>query len=116
MSCCSNFFSVMLDHCGVLLGGLPGCCGSCWRKLSTAVVTRRPPGTCVRSALGKARRRSASSRHRGVGCRCAPRPGDRPAGSGTTSRPAPRSPTTTRSNSDFPARCRQPMQVRMLPP
>src|SRR3954449_4874766 len=88
------------------------CCESEATYSSTAEVSSRP---CARRARGNARRRSASSRHPVVGCRCAPRPGARPAGSGMTSRPAPRSPATTRSNSRFSARCRHPMHVRTLP-
>jgi hypothetical protein len=89
---------------------------SCRMNSSSAVVASLLPESCVLRALGRARRRIASSRHSVVGCRCAPRPGARPAGSGTTSRPAPRSPATTRSNSSFVARCRQPTHVRTLPP
>src|SRR3954451_7782668 len=102
------------DCCaGLLLGPVAG---HCWRatKSSPAAVASRFPELSVLRALGKARRRNASSRHSAVGCRCAPRPGARPAGSGTTSRPAPRSLATTRSNSNFVARCRHPTQVRTL--
>ena len=83
------------------------------RTSTASAVVSSPSGTF--RARGNARRRSASPRHSAVGCRCAPRPGARPAGSGTTSRPAPRSPATTRSNSRFAARCRHPTQVRTGP-
>jgi hypothetical protein len=65
-----------------------------------------PPGR--RSALAKARRRSAACRHSGVGCRDAPRPGSIRRGSGT------RVPcrATTRSSSVTGARVRHPTQVR----
>ena len=43
----------------------------------------RTPASC-RRARAKARLRSASARHSAVGCRCAPRPGAVPFGSGTT--------------------------------
>ena len=46
--------------------------------VSAGQPARRPGGP-----VAKARRRSASSRHSGVGCRCAPRPGSRaPSGPG----------------------------------
>ena len=46
-----------------------------------------------------------------MGCRCAPRPGIVAVGSGTTAAPCASEPATTRSNSLFAARSRQPMHV-----
>jgi hypothetical protein len=71
----------------------------------TAAVSSGPGR---RNALGNARRRSARSRHPGVGCRCAPRPGSVPRGSGT------QTPSTavTRSRSCLAARSLHPTQVR----
>ena len=78
----------------------------------------RTPASC-RRARAKARLRSASARHPGVGCRCAPRPGAVPLGSGTTNQEPTRSsasvPATTRNNSRLAARSRHPMQVRTGP-
>ena len=68
----------------------------------------RSSGPGTRSARGKARRRSASARQAGSGCRWAPRPGSRRRGSGTT---AP-SRATTLSRSAMGPRSRQPTQVR----
>jgi hypothetical protein len=83
-----------------------------WTNASSPAVSS-PPGTL--KARGNARRRSASPRHSAVGCRCAPRPGARLAGSGTTSGPDPRSPATTRNSSCLSARCRHPTHVRTGP-
>lgn len=69
-------------------------------------------GPSMRKAREMARRRSASSRHASVGCRCAPRPALLPAASGTTARVAPSPSATTRRRSDFAACSRQPTQVR----
>jgi hypothetical protein len=78
--------------------------------------TVRSGGPCRRRARRNARRRSARSRHRRSRCRYAPRPGSRSCRSGvsttTLAGPAPFSTATTRSRSDFPARTRQPTQVR----
>jgi hypothetical protein len=85
------------------------------RSWSTSSRTgERSSGPSDRRARPNARRRSADTRHSGTGCRCAPRPGSRPRGSGTTRRgcPSAASSTTTRSRSDFAARRRQPTQVR----
>ncbi len=55
----------------------------------------------MRSARPKARRRTASARQAGSGCRCAPRPGSLRAGSGRRLKISPSSPTATiRSNLD----------------
>jgi hypothetical protein len=80
------------------------------------------PASC-RRARAKARLRSASARHAVVGCRCAPRPGAVPLGSGATNQdpdcdPSWSSasvPATIRSNSRLVVRSRHPMQVRMGP-
>jgi hypothetical protein len=78
---------------------------------STSGPVSRTPET--RSARPKARRRSASARQAGSGCRCAPRPGRRRAGSGSrTIVSIPCSTATIRNNSEAGARCRQPTQVR----
>jgi hypothetical protein len=82
---------------------------------STNAPASGTPGT--RNARPRARRRCASARHARSGCRCAPRPGNLRAGSGTRRNPALAEPTplltaTNRSSSDAGARCRQPTQVR----
>ena len=78
----------------------------------------RTPASC-RRARTKARLRSASAKHSGVGCRCAPRPGAVPLGSAATNQAPAWSfasvPATTRSNSRLAARSRHPMQVRTGP-
>ena len=117
MSCCSHsllsrWWSRWWSRGGHAGGASCWCCGPEATSSRTEVV-RIAPGTL--KARGNARRRTASSRHSTVGCRCAPRPGARPAGSGRTSRPCPRSPATTRSRSVFAARCRHPTHVRTLP-
>jgi hypothetical protein len=66
----------------------------------------------TRKARGRARRRSARSRHSGVGCRWAPLPGARPAGSGSTLGLGPLMHATMRSSSFLVARRRHPTQVR----
>jgi len=63
----------------------------------------------VRSARGNARRRRARSRHTGLGCRYAPRPGSRACGSGWMTSPT----ATMRSRLDLAARSLQPTQVRV---
>ena len=65
-------------------------------------------GPDERKARGNARRRSARSRHSGTGCRCAPRPGSVPRGSGTQASPT----AVTRSRSRLATRSRHPTQVR----
>ena len=67
----------------------------------------RLSGPAARSARGNARLRRASSKHSGLGCRYAPRPGSRACGSGWTSSPA----ATRRSRLDLTARSLQPTQV-----
>lgn len=77
-----------------------------------------PPASC-RRAREKARLRSASARHSAVGCRCAPRPGAVPLGSGATNQdpawPSASVPATIRSNSRLVARSLHPMHVRTGP-
>lgn len=78
---------------------------------SLPICSRRPvvssgPGTL--KARGNALRRTASSKHSIVGCRCAPRPGARRPGSGRTSPPD----TVIRSRSAGLDRFRHPIQVR----
>ena len=68
-----------------------------------------------RSARPKARRRSASAKQAGSGCRCAPRPGSRRPGSGWSRRSSPEPAVTNRINSEAGARSRQPTQVRVGP-
>src|SRR6478735_11277124 len=76
--------------------------------LEIPVVTRR--------ARPKAFRRTASSKHSAVGCRCAPRPGAVAVGSGaTTGWPSASEPAVTRNNSLFAARFRHPTHVRTGP-
>jgi hypothetical protein len=86
--------------------------GSAWPQTApaSAPVSMTPE---IRSARPKARRRSASARHAGSGCTCAPRPGRLRAGSGARLNwSAPCSIATTRSNSEAGARFRQPTHVR----
>jgi hypothetical protein len=80
---------------------------STWAR--TAV---RSSGPWTRRAVRNARRRWARSRHSTVGCRCAPRPGAVPGGSGTTDLAGPSPTTTTRNRSDLAARARQPRHIR----
>ena len=83
----------------------------------------RTPASC-RRAREKARLRSASARHPVVGCRCAPRPGAVPRGSGATNQVPACEPcwssasvlATIRNNSRLVARSRHPMHVRTGPP
>ena len=90
-----------------------GCAGRTGRA-GRAAASRYPrtrslsSGPGRRKARGNALRRSARSRQPRSGCRCAPRPGDRPAGSGVTDP----STTTSRRSSSLAARARQPTQVR----
>jgi len=82
---------------------------------ASARYLARPPsasGPVARSALGIARRRLARSTQSGLGCKYAPRPGLRAAGSTTTSP----STATMRSMSDFAARAPHPMHVRITDP
>jgi len=65
-----------------------------------------------RSARPKARRRSASAKQAGSGCRCAPRPGSRRLGSGWSRRSTPVPAATNRIRSEVGARLRQPTHVR----
>jgi len=66
----------------------------------------------TRSALVKARRRSAFARQSGSTCRCTPRPGRRRRGSGIRPGTAASTSATTRSNMEAGARSRQPTHVR----
>ena len=97
--------------------GNPSVCARCSlsRSRLSAPLT---PASC-RRARAKARVRSASARHAAVGCRCAPRPGAVPPGSGTTDQdsswPCASGSATTRNNSRLAARRRQPMHVRTGP-
>jgi len=68
-----------------------------------------------RSARPKARRRSASAKQAGSGCRCAPRPGSRRPGSGWSRRSSPAPTATNRTSVKAGARERQPTQVRIGP-
>lgn len=68
-------------------------------------------GPLTRNARGNAFRRSARARHSGSGCKCAPRPGKVPRGSGTH---AP-STATTRTRSVLAARALHPTHVRTGP-
>ncbi len=84
-------------------------CGASGAAVTTAL--RRFPvssGPWTFSARGNARRRTASSRQSGVGCRYAPRPGSVPRRSGTQRSPC----ATTRSRSFLAERRRHPTQVR----
>lgn len=81
---------------------------------STTADTSGEP--VMRSARPKARRRIAASRHCGVGCSHAPRPGSFLAGSTVTARtPFPPPTATTRSSSMASSRFRHPTQVRTGP-
>jgi hypothetical protein len=63
----------------------------------------------TRSARGNTRRLRASSKHAGLRCRYAPRPGSRACGSGRMSSPT----ATKRSRLDLTARSLQPTHVRV---
>jgi hypothetical protein len=78
-------------------------------QVSARYLTSPPSasGPVTRSALGIARRRLARSKQSLLGCRYAPRPGLRAAGSATTSP----STATTRSKSDLAVRIPHPTQV-----
>jgi hypothetical protein len=80
----------------------------------TAATSRRD---LTRKARPNAFRRTARSRHSGVGCSQAPRPGSRSRGSATTLATCPpgllRS-TTTRKSADRTSRRRQPTHVRAM--
>ena len=105
MSCCSSFCRSVIGLCWV----------RCREVLAHAVRPARP-STVTRRARANALRRTARSKHSVVGCRCAPRPGAVPCGSGTTTGwPCASEPTITRNNSLLAARRRHPMQVRTGP-
>ncbi len=95
--------------------------GSALLRVPTYSITADRSGEPVmRNARPNARRRIAASRHCGVGCSHAPRPGSFLAGSTVTvlrEFPAPSTlPTaTTRSSSTASSRFRQPTQVRTGP-
>src|SRR6478752_6742722 len=100
-----------------LSGSVGARCSRSRSRLNAPRCVPAPPASC-RRARAKARLRSASARHSAVGCRCAPRPGAVPLGSGTTNQEpwfSASDPATTRNNSRLAARSRQPMQVRTGP-
>ncbi len=113
--------------------GVGGPTIGCFERLTNSLSGPVSTTPATRNARPKARRRSAIARQVGSGCRCAPRPGCRRSGSGSTLKTA--SPdsfrlsgsapfstamcskamcltATTRSNSKAGARLRQPTQVR----
>jgi hypothetical protein len=103
----SSGHELVLRFCWVVEAVLSPAACSTWRR---SAVRSSGPGT--RSARGNARRRSARSRHSAVGCRCAPRPGAVPRGSGRTAIVWPSAIATTRRRSDLVTRRRHPTQVR----
>ena len=84
---------------------------SCWYEITCCRTAVTSSGPAKRRARGNARRLSARATQRGSRCTDAPRPGRRPAGSGTRSSPT----ATTRSREALTAFARQPTHVRSGP-
>lgn len=106
MSRCSEFFrGTRSRSCGQFFWSFLS------RTASVSKIVSIDPS--IRRARPNALRRMASSRHRAVRCKCAPRPGNDPLGSGDIIQLADDLIATTRTRVVLSTRSRQPIHVRI---